>query len=62
MNVTIERLFEKIGRLHLSQDLLVEENMALKVAKEAIRAEVEKIEKEAETDVSKVLVRLKTLL
>jgi regulator of replication initiation timing len=62
MNVTIERLFEKIGRLHLSQDLLVEENMALKVAKEAIRAEVEKIEKEAETDVSKVLARLKILL
>lgn len=49
MNITIERLFEKIGRLHLSQDLLMEENAALKAVKEALTAEIAKIEKDAES-------------
>lgn len=62
MNVTIERLFEKIGRLHLSQDLLVEENAVLKAVQEAIKAEIAKIEKEGETVVTNVLDRLKKLL
>jgi len=69
MNVTIERLFEKIGRLHLSQDLLIEENNvvkaenaalkeALKIA-DAVKAEIEKIGKDGENVGSAVLTRIK---
>jgi hypothetical protein len=62
MEVKIERLFEKIGRLHLSQDLLIEENAALKAVQEAIRVEIAKIEKEGEAVVTNVLDRLKKLM
>lgn len=65
MEITIERLFERIGRLHVSQDLLFEENMVLREAvkvKDVIKTEIEKIEKEGEAVVSNVLDRLKKLL
>lgn len=62
MNITIERLFEKIGRLQLSQELLIEENAVLIAVKVALKAEIEKIEKDGETIVSNALDRLKKLL
>lgn len=62
MNVTIERLYEKLGRLHFSQQLLIDEHDALKAVVAAVKAELEKIEKDAEMDVSKVLARIKSLL
>jgi hypothetical protein len=62
MEVKIERLFEKLGRLHLSQDLLMEENAALRAVQEAIKVEIVKIEKEGEAVVTNVLDRLKKLL
>jgi regulator of replication initiation timing len=65
MNITIERLFQKIGNLHVSQDLLIEENVALREAakvRDAIKAEIAKLESEGETVVTNVLDRLKKLL
>jgi len=65
MNITIEQLFEKIGRLHISQDLLAAENAALKEAQkviDAVKTEVAKIEKEGETavvDVKDAIARIK---
>ena len=65
MNITIDQLMAKIGRLHVSQDLLAEENAALREAvkvKEAIKAEIIKLESEGESTVANVLARLKALL
>lgn len=69
MNITVERLFEKIGRLHLSQDLLLEENNVIKAENEAlkealrifdaVKTEIEKIEKDGENVAGAVLIRIK---
>jgi len=65
MNVTIDQLMARIGRLHVSQDLLAEENAALKEAlrvTDTIKAEIAKLESEGESVVANVLARLKALL
>lgn len=69
MNITIEQLFQKIGHLHVTQDLVMAENTALKAAQEALKAEIAKIEKDAESleetakgYVTGVITRVKKLL
>jgi hypothetical protein len=65
MNITIDQLMAKIGRLHVSQDLLVEENAVLKDAakvKDVIKVEIEKLESEGESVAVNVIARLKALL
>jgi hypothetical protein len=65
MNTTIERLMAKVGHLSVAQDLLLEENAMLREAakvKEAIKAEIAKLESEGKTDIGEVLNRLKALL
>lgn len=61
MNITIDRLMAKIGHLTVGQELLIEENTALREAlkiADAIKAEIEKIEKDGENVVSAVLTRI----
>jgi len=68
MNITIEQLFQKIGHLHVSQDLLAAENAVVKVENaalkealrfyDAVKTEIEKIEKDGETVASAVLTRI----
>jgi hypothetical protein len=65
VNITIERLMAKVGHLSIAQDLLLEENATLREAakvKEAIKAEIAKLESEGKTDTVEVLTRLKALL
>jgi translation initiation factor 6 (eIF-6) len=65
MNITIERLMAKVGNLSVVNDLLVEENAALKEiakVKEAIKVEIAKLESEGESVAANVLARLKALL
>jgi hypothetical protein len=65
MNITIERLMAKVGNLSVVNDLLVEENVVLREAakvKEAIKAEIAKLESEGKTDIVEILTRLKALL
>jgi hypothetical protein len=62
MEIKIERLFEKIGRYHISEGLLIEENATLRAVQESIKTEIAKIEKEGEAVVTNVLDRLKKLL
>jgi hypothetical protein len=65
MNITIERLMAKVGHLSVAQDLLIEENAALKEelkVVEAIKDELAVIEKDGESAVANVLERLKKLL
>lgn len=59
MNITIERLMQKIGHLTIAQELLFEEVTKIK---EAFKAEIAKLESEGKTDVTEVLTRLKALL
>jgi hypothetical protein len=65
MNITIERLMAKVGNLSVVNDLLVEENAALKEiakVKESIKVEIAKLESEGESVAANVLARLKALL
>ncbi len=65
MEIKVEQLLAKIGHLVVSQDLIIAENTALKEAlkvKDAIKAEIAKLESEGEAVVANALERLKKLL